>query len=205
MNYTTLADKTSLDKTILSLTDKGYKVFNTQSSTEALEKIKSIIPEGSNVMNGSSITLNQIGFTELLKNNEHKWNNLHEAIVSETDPAKQGKLRKEATLSDYYIGSVHAITEDGDIVIASNTGSQLPNVVFSSNNLIFVIGTQKIVKNLAEAMERLENHVKALEDERSKAAYGVPTSVNKILIFKGENPYMGRTVNIILVNELLGF
>lgn len=205
MNYTTLADKTSLDKTILSLSGKGYKVFNTQSSIEALEKIKEIIPEGSVLMNGSSTTLNQIGFTDFLKDNNHKWNNLHSAIVSEIDPAEQGKLRKKATLSDYYIGSVHAITEEGEMIIASNTGSQLPNIVFSSTNLVFVIGTQKIVKNLAEAMERLENHVKALEDERSKVAYGVPTSVNKIVIFKGENPYMGRTVNIILVNELLGF
>lgn len=205
MNYTTLADKTSLDRTILSLSGKGYKVFNTQSSAEALEKIKEIIPEGSVLMNGSSTTLNQIGFTDLLKDNNHKWNNLHEVIVSETDPEKQSKLRKEATLSDYYIGSVHAITEEGDMVIASNTGSQLPNIVFSSTNLVFVIGTQKIVNNLSSAMERLENHVKALEDERSKIAYGVPTSVNKIVIFKGENPYMGRTVNIVFVNELLGF
>ncbi len=205
MNYTTLADKKSLDKTILSLSGKGYKVFNTQRSSEALEKIKEIIPEGSVLMNGSSTTLNQIGFSDLLKDNNHKWNNLHEAIVSETDTEKQSKLRKEATLSDYYIGSVHAITEEGDMVIASNTGSQLPNIVFSSTNLVFIIGTQKIVNNLSSAMERLENHVKALEDERSKVAYGVPTSVNKILIFKGENPYMGRTVSIILVNELLGY
>jgi L-lactate utilization protein LutC len=205
MNYTTLADKKSLDKTILSLSGKGYKVFNTQSSSEALEKIKEIIPEGSVLMNGSSTTLNQIGFSDLLKDNNHKWNNLHEAIVSETDTEKQSILRKEATLSEYYIGSVHAITEDGEMVIASNTGSQLPNIVFSSTNLVFIIGTQKIVNNLSSAMERLENHVKALEDERSKVAYGVPTSVNKILIFKGENPYMGRTVSIILVNELLGY
>ncbi len=205
MNYTTLADKKSLDKTILSLSGKGYKVFNIQRSSEALEKIKEIIPEGSVLMNGSSTTLNQIGFSDLLKDNNHKWNNLHEAIVSETDTEEQSILRKEATLSEYYIGSVHAITEDGEMVIASNTGSQLPNIVFSSTNLVFIIGTQKIVNNLSSAMERLENHVKALEDERSKVAYGVPTSVNKILIFKGENPYMGRTVSIILVNELLGY
>lgn len=205
MNYNTLATKESLDKSILSLESKGYKVFNTQNSSEALEKIKEIIPEGVSLMNGSSTTLNQIGFTDFLKNNNHKWNNLHAAIVSETDPIKQSKLRKEATLSDYYIGSVHAITEDGDMIIASNTGSQLPNIVFSSTNLVFVIGTQKIVNNLSSAMERLESYVKLLEDERSKATYGVPTSVNKIVIFKGENTHMGRTVNIVFVNELLGF
>lgn len=205
MNYNTLPTKSSLDRTILSLSNKGYKVFSVQNSKEALKKIQEIIPDGSTIMNGSSTTLNQIGFTDLLKQNNHKWNNLHEMIVNEKDPVKQSKLRKEATISDYYIGSVHAITEDGDMVIASNTGSQLPNIVFSSNNLVLVISTQKIVSNLSEAIDRLENYVKPLEDKRSTEVYGVPTSVNKVLIFKGENPYMGRTVSVILVNEVLGF
>lgn len=205
MNYNTLPTKSSLDRTILSLSSKGYKVFSVQNSKEALKKIQEIIPDGSTIMNGSSTTLNQIGFTDLLKQNNHKWNNLHEMIVNEKDPVKQSKLRKEATISDYYIGSVHAITEDGDMVIASNTGSQLPNIVFSSNNLVLVISTQKIVSNLSEAIDRLENYVKPLEDKRSTEVYGVPTSVNKVLIFKGENPYMGRTVSVILVNEVLGF
>lgn len=205
MNYNTLPTKSSLDRTILSLSSKGYKVFSVQNSKEALKKIQEIIPDGSTIMNGSSTTLNQIGFTDLLKQNSHKWNNLHEMIVNEKDPVKQSKLRKEATISDYYIGSVHAITEDGGMVIASNTGSQLPNIVFSSNNLVLVISAQKIVSNLSEAIDRLENYVKPLEDKRSTEVYGVPTSVNKVLIFKGENPYMGRTVSVILVNEVLGF
>lgn len=205
MNYNTLPTKSSLDRTILSLSSKGYKVFSVQNSKEALKKIQEIIPDGSTIMNGSSTTLNQIGFTDLLKQNNHKWNNLHEMIVNEKDPVKQSKLRKEATISDYYIGSVHAITEDGGMVIASNTGSQLPNIVFSSNNLVLVISAQKIVSNLSEAIDRLENYVKPLEDKRSTEVYGVPTSVNKVLIFKGENPYMGRTVSVILVNEVLGF
>lgn len=205
MDYNILPDAGILEKTILSLEGKGYKVFSVQNSKEALEKIKEIVPKNASIMNGSSTTLNQIGFTDLLKNGNHDWNNLHKLIVDEKDPAKQAKLRKESSLSDYYLGSVHAITEAGDMLIASNTGSQLPNIVFSSNNLVFVIGTHKIVKNLSDAFLRLEEHVKPLEDKRSTEAYGVPSAINKVLLFKGENQYMGRTVSVIFVNEILGF
>lgn len=205
MNYNTLATTERLTKTISSLSNKGYKVHSVENNSEALETIKSLIPEGASLMNGTSKTLEAIGFTELLKSKNHKWNNLHEAIVNEKDPAKQSRLRKESTISDVYVGSVHALTENGEFLIASNTGSQMPNIVFSSNHLIFVIGTQKIVTDISDGMERIDKHVVPLEDERSKGAYGVGTALNKLLIFKGENPMIGRTIDIVLVNQILGF
>lgn len=205
MNYNTLATTERLTKTIQSLSNKGYKVHSVENTAEALEKVKSLIPDGASITNGSSKTLEAIGFTELLKSKKHNWNNLHEAIINEKDPVKQSKLRKESALSDVYLGSVHALTENGELLIASNTGSQMPNIVFSSSHLIFVIGTQKIVTDINDGMERIDKHVVPLEDERSKEAYGVGTALNKLLIFKGENPMIGRTIDIVLVNEVLGF
>lgn len=114
-------------------------------------------------------------------------------------------MRKQALLADYYLGSVHALVENGEFVIASNTGSQLPHVVYSSPNLIFVVGTQKIVPNLDEAMKRLEKYVIPLENEHMKKLYGMGTALNKLLIFKGESAYLGRKIRIILVNKQLGF
>ena len=156
-------------------------------------------------MNGSSVTLEQIGFVSFLQSGEHGWNNLHEAILAEKDPAKQSALRKQAVLSDYYLGSVHALAQTGEFVIASNTGSQLPHIVFTSPNLIFVVSTKKIVPTLADAMTRLEQHVVPLEDEHMKQKHGVGTAENKVFIFKGENPRIGRRVHMILVAEDLGF
>ncbi len=205
MDYNKLANKESLDKTVSALKQKGYGIDVVKSGQEALSKIKELIPAGASIMNGSSITLDQIGFVEYLKSGEHKWNNLHAAIVSEKDPLKQGRLRKEATLSDYYLGSVHALAETGEFIIASNTGSQLPNIVFSSQNLIFVVSIKKIVPDINSAMERLEEHVIPLENTRMEKAFGVPTQLNKILIFKGEFQMMGRKINFILVEEDLGF
>ncbi len=156
-------------------------------------------------MNGASVTLEQIGFVDYLKSGEHGWNNLHEGILAEKDPDKQKLLRNQAVLSDYYLGSVHALIETGEFVIASNTGSQLPHIVFTSPNLIFVVSTKKIVPSLPEAMKRLMEYVVPLEDKHMREKYGVGTAPNKILTFNGESSSSKRNIKMILVNEDLGF
>jgi L-lactate utilization protein LutC len=205
MKYDSLANSQSTAKTIESLKSKNYDVTLAKTSADALAKIKSLIPSGASVMNGSSKTLDQIGFVDYLKLGTHGWNNLHAAIVAEKDPVKQGLLRQQSALSDFYLGSVHALVENGEFIIASNTGSQLPHVVFTSKNLIFVVSTKKIVPTLDEAMNRLNQYILPLENARITKLYGSPTSLNKIVIFKNENPMLGRKVHIVLVEEDLGF
>ena len=205
MNYETIPSKEIVEKTVAALKERNIEVLILDTKEQALEKIKALIPKGASVMNGSSTTLEQIGFVDYLKSGAHGWSNLHEAILSEKDPAKQSGLRKQAVLSDYYLGSVHALSETGEFVVASNTGSQLPHIVFTSSNLIFVVGTQKIVPTLADAMRRLEDYVVPLEDKHMKELYGMGTMLSKIVIFKYENPMMGRKVTVILVQEKLGF
>ncbi len=205
MNYATLATKEAINTTATALKSKNIEVFVVKNKAAALETIKKLIPQGASVMNGSSVTLEQIGFVEYLKSGQHGWNNLHANIVAEKDKAKQGLLRKQAALSDYYLGSVHALVENGEFIIASNTGSQLPHIVFTSPNLIFVVSAKKIVPTLAEAMKRLEEYVIPLEDKHMMEKFGSGTALNKIVIFKNENPMMGRKVRMILVEEELGF
>ena len=205
MDYKTLADDKVINQTIAALKGNGVEGLVVANGAEALAKIKELIPAGASVMNGSSRTLEQIGFVDLLKAGKHGWNNLHDGILAEQDKAKQGLLRKQAVLSDYYLGSVHALISTGEFLIASNTGSQLPHVVFTSPNIIFVVGAQKIVPNMAEAMNRLEKYVVPLEDENMKQKYGVGTQISKVVIFKKENPIIGRKVRMIIVKESLGF
>ncbi len=206
MEYNTLASPEVVARTASALNEHGTETLTVKDGAAALEKIKELIPPGASVMNGSSVTLEQIGFIDYLKANQHGWNNLHAAIVAEQDKDKKASLRRQALLSDYYLGSVHAVAATGEFVIASNTGSQLPHVVFSSPNLIFVVSTQKIVPTLDEAIKRLEDYVVPLEDEHMKKLYGVGTMLSKIVIFRRENQAItGRKVKMILVNEKLGF
>lgn len=205
MHYTTLALDVQVEKAVSALKENNMESIVVASGKDAFEKIKELVPKGVSVMNGSSTTLIQIGYVDYLKEGAHGWNNLHDAILAEKDPAKQAELRKHSVVSDYYLGSVHAVTEDGRLVFASNTGSQLPHVAFTSPNLVLVVSTKKIVPNLEEAMSRIQNDIIPLEDERMKKMYGVGTQWSKTFILNKENPTMGRKILVIFVKEDLGF
>lgn len=205
MKYNTLATKEVIDETIKNLATNNVEGIFVGTGKDALEKIKQLIPAGVSVMNGASVTLEQIGFVDYLKSEHHGWNNLHKGIIDEKDAAKQMILRKHAVLSDYYLGSVHALSQTGEFIVASNSGSQLPHVVYTSPNLIFVVGAQKLAPNLDEAMKRLDEYVLPLEDNHMMEKYKIHTYPSKILIFKRESTFSQRKVRMIIVNESLGF
>jgi L-lactate utilization protein LutB len=205
MSYDTLASQEIVSKTSTALQKKGYTVMVVENGSQALDAIKKLIPNGASIMNGASATLEEIGYVEYLKFGKHHWNDLHAVVTAESNPVKRQILRKQALTSDYYLGSVHALTETGDFVIGSNTGSQLPHIVFSSPNLIFVVGTQKIVPTLTDAIKRLKEYDVPLEDAHMRKLYNIGTMLSKIVIFQNENPRLGRKVTVILVGEKLGY
>jgi hypothetical protein len=117
---------------------------------------------------------------------------------------KQAELRRKSVTADYFLGSVHAVTQAGEVVIASNTGSQLAPYSYSSQNVIWIVGAQKIVLNLEEGMRRIREYCLPLEDNRMKQAGFKGSSIGKILIFEREN-LPNRKITLLLINEKLGF
>jgi L-lactate utilization protein LutC len=205
MRYDQLASDISVATTAKGLAERGMAAEVLSNGAAALARIKELIPKGVTVMNGSSVTLEQIGFVEYLKSGEHGWNNLHAGILAENDKEKRAALRQQSSLSEYYLGSVHALAETGEFLIASNTGSQLPHIVFTSANLVYVVSTKKIVPTLADAFNRLDEHVIPLEDKHMMDLYKVHTFPSKTVVVRRENPMMGRKVTVLLVAEDLGF
>src|SRR5665213_2195859 len=205
MDYTKLASKESVEKASAALTTHSFKPMTLATGQDAFEYIKKTIPAGASVMNGASTTLQQIGYVDYLKAGTHGWNNLQAAVVAEKDPAKQTVLRKQSVISDFYVGSVHAATETGELVIASNSGSQMPELAYTSPNLILIVSTKKIVRTVQDAFDRIEKHVVPLEDARMKQVAGYGTAHNKTLILHAENPALGRSVHVVFVQEDLGF
>jgi len=203
--FNTRASQESIEKTVQALEANGFQPEVAENRVEALERIKALIPKDASIHNGASTTLQEIGYIDYLKSDTHGWNNLHATILAETDTEKQNKLRRESAFSEYYLGSVHALSETGEMVIASNSGSQMPHLVFTSPNIILVVGTQKITPTLADAIQRLEEYVIPLEDKRAMEAYKSHTMNAKTLILHKENPMWGRKVHVILVKEPLGF
>ena len=112
------------------------------------------------------------------------------------------EIRRLGASPDFMAGSVQAVTEDGHVLAASATGGQLGPYVSGAGKIVWVVGAQKIVKNLDEGFRRIEEYVLRLEDERTWKAYSLHTSLNKVLVINKERP--GR-ITLILVKEELGF
>ncbi|MEK7079816.1 MAG: lactate utilization protein [Patescibacteria group bacterium] len=205
MNYDTLADTSTLTKTSAALAAHNFTSEVVASKEDALAKIKELIPANASITNGASRTLEQIGYLDYLKEGSHEWKDLQSEVIKEEDAGKRAALRRAASVSDYYLGSAHAVTEEGELFFASNSGSQFPQLAFTATNLILVVGAHKIVPTLDEARARLITRILPLEDENMKQKYGYGTQHNKTLILHNENPAMGRRVHVIFVNEVLGF
>lgn len=205
MSTSTSAVSNNVEVASGALKNNNFNSVFVDTKEEALQMIKDMIPAGASIMNGSSTTLHEIGYVEYVKSGEHQWKDLHAEILTEKDPKRQGDLRRQSVLSDYYLGSAHAVTETGQLVFASNSGSQLPHLAFTSKNIILVVSTNKIVPTLEDAFTRIQETIIPLEDERMKKAHGYGTSWTKTLVLNKENPALGRNVTIIFVNEKLGF
>jgi hypothetical protein len=200
-----LPSKETIDRTIAALKGRGINAEFVPNRQEALELVAGLVPSGAELMTASSRTLDEIGFLALLKSGKHQWTSLNDIVYGEKDPAKRAELRKRSVNVDYFLGSVHAITEAGETIVASASGSQIPSYAFTSKNVIWVAGTQKIVPNLEEGLRRVREHSLDLESARMKSL-GFPGSmIAKILIVEREPAQLGRKVSMILVNEKLGF
>jgi hypothetical protein len=157
-------------------------------------------------MTGGSVTLRQIGFEEILISGNHPWRNFKADLLAEKDPVKQSIMRREGTLAEFFLGSVNALAETGELVFASASGSQLPAYAYSSRNVIWVVGAQKITPTLEDALRRVREYVLPLEDQRQKSLGNKAGSrINRILIIEGEPAYLRRNLTLILVNQVLGF
>ena len=204
MKYETLASKDVVKRTMEALKTRNVNAELVNTKEEALTKINALIPPGKEVMTGSSTTLNEIGFTDMLKSGKHPWKNLKGQILAEKDPGKQMELRKKSVTSEYFLGSVHAVVETGEILIVNATGSSIPSDAYSSDNVIWIVGTQKIVPTLEEGFKRIREYCFPLEDKRMKSIGSPGTTIGKYLIFEKEIN-KNRKINLIFVNEKLGF
>lgn len=204
VNYTTIPADEIIEKVAENLRSRNITPIIVATKDEALAEIKKLIPAGGSVMNGSSQTLAEIGFVDYLKKGEHGWSNVHDEILKEKDSVKQARLRKESVLADYFLGSVHAITEAGQLLIASASGSQLPSYAFTSDNVIWVASANKIVPDREAGFKRIDDHVFPLENKRMQGVGYPGSTIGRVLVFEREI-MPNRHLTMILVKEQLGF
>lgn len=200
--WTKLADSKSIKKTIAALKENGIEAVVVNTGEEAKQKVLELIPKGSEVMTVSSVTLQEIGVDSEI-NESGRFHSLRNKIYSMDYKTQRQEMSRLGAAPDFVVGSVHAVTQDGHVLIASASGSQLPAYVYGAGSVIWVVGAQKIVKDTSEGIKRIYEYVLPLEDERARKAYGVGSGVHKLLILNQEKT-VGR-ITLILVKEKLGF
>ncbi len=199
---TKTADAASIQRTIEALAARNIEAILVNSGEEALARLKELVPEGSEVFVNTSETLSTIGYTAYMHGND-RYANLHDQMMALPDLAEQREFRRKTTTADYFVGSVQAIAETGEIVVASGSGSQIGAYSYGAKRLILVAGTQKICPSLAEAEARtrgytLGRHDRWLEDQGREAA-----PIGKYLVMEHE-PMAGR-ITLVLIPETLGW
>ncbi len=203
-DFTQLAEKNALDTTVKALEKNGFKVLVAENSEEAKKLFFETVPKGASVMNNTSRTLKDTGIQDILENSGD-YDSVHKKVLA-MDKEKDGRRINELrSVVDWAAGSFHAVTQDGHIMIASGSGSQIPGYAYGANHVVFVAGTHKVVKDLDEGLERIYNHSLPLESERINQVYNTTAGSNprRILIMNTEaNP---ERTTVILVKEVLGF
>lgn len=171
----------------------------------ALELVAKAIPNGASVGQAGSTSLHELGWSDFCKAHPDKWNNLHAKKLAESDPAKQAAINELG--ADYFVSSVSAVTEDGELLACDLTGSRVGAFPSTAGHLVIVVGAQKLVKNLAEAHQRQNEFCLPVESARVRVVYKVPASrINNLVELRGANPWgaPGR-VHLIICKEAIGF
>ncbi len=137
--------------------------FSVKDKKEALPKILSMIPEGSTVGFGDSVTLRQIGLVDALEKGNYTFLNPWKSGIS---AAENIQLKKRALTSDVFVTGTNAVTLDGQIVNVDALGNRVAAMLFGPKKVIIVVGINKIVENLQEALDRIRNMVAPLNVRR---------------------------------------
>jgi acyl-CoA hydrolase len=199
--FSTLPDEDALQATVVALEEHGFSVEVVGDLDAARQAVLARIPDGSSVMTNTSVTLAETGLADAI-NDGGRWESARNKMFALDFATQVQQMKAIGGQPDYALGSVHAVTRDGTVVIASASGSQLASYAWGAANVIFVVGAQKLVPTLEAAHERIYQHSLPLEDARAQAAYGQRSQVGKILEIHQELP--GR-IHVVLIRELVGF
>lgn len=200
--YAAPGDEIAIAAAADALAARGYDVRRVPDRAAAREVALTLLPEGAEVFTASSVTVEAIGLTKAIEESGRYIATRPQLIAM--DPATQmSEMRRLGAAPEWVVGSVHALTLDGDLVIASASGSQLASMAYGAQHVLFVIGAQKIVPDLDTAMRRIRDYSLPLEHVRTREAYGMGSAVHKVLTLDGD--FEEGRIHVLLLDEPLGY
>ena len=184
-----------------NLQASNFEVVVVQTGAEAKAEVLKRIPDGARIHSGKSKTLEDIGlFDTLMGSDEYDF--VRKQTLKLDRITQRREMVKLGATPDLMINSVQAVTEAGQLVVVSASGSQIGAISAGGEKLILVVGSQKIVADLDAAFQRIQEHVFPYEDARLLEMLGIHTAWTRTLILEREfTP--GRTT-VILVRDPVG-
>ena len=202
MAWDTVASDDSISRAVAALKANGIDAVVVNTGAEAKKKVLELLPEKAEVMTMTSVTLDTIGLTQEI-NESGKYDSAKKKMMSMDKKTQGSEIQKLGAAPDWVVGSVHAVTEDGKVIVASATGSQLPAYSYGAGKVLWVAGAQKVVKSVDDGLSRISEYTFPLEDARARKAYGMGSGINKLLVLNKE--FSPGRITLILVKEKLGF
>jgi hypothetical protein len=202
MEFTKMANDEQIKRIAEALEANNIHAIIAGNGVEAKRIFFELIPDGAEVFLGASVTLEKLGIKDEV-DKSGRYDALRPKMFAMNRETQGREIRKLGGAPDYAAGSVQAVTEAGQVLIASNTGSQLGPYAAGAGKVIWVVGAQKLVKDLNEGLRRIQEYCYPREEEHMQQLYKIGTSVNKILIVKRE--FRPGRMTMIIVKEELGF
>lgn len=201
-----------LRKTLLkNLEKRHFEAYYCPTAAEAIEKALSLMPAGSSVTWGGSMTIRDMGLTQAVKDGDYN------VIDRDTakDPAEMREMMRQGLLTDFYLTSTNAITEDGILVNIDGNGNRVASICYGPNHVIVLCGLNKVAQDLDAAVKRVRGYVAPVNSMRFMGK--TPCTVdgvchnctspecicNQVLITRVCRP-AGR-IKVILIGEDRGF
>jgi hypothetical protein len=195
------ASEESIQNAAKALKAHNFSVEVVDTVAQARAYVNSILPKDQTILTASSETVRLSGLDEDI-NRSGGFNALRPQLEKMDRSTQRAEMRKLSASPDVVVGSVHAVTEDGRVVAASASGSQLGPYAGTAGRVIWVVGSQKVVRDMDAAMRRLQYYAYPKEDIRAREKYGMPTAMLKVLTINGDFP--GRST-VVIVRETIGF
>jgi len=196
-------DQGRIKRTFSALEDRGVDCTYVSDRAAALALLQTWLPNGASVAHGSSTTLSEIGLVDYLQHNNSPYRYLNDEWRRESDAAARYRLRARLSLeAEWYLGSVQAICETGQVIGADASGSRQAFYIFGPPQVIWVAGVNKLVPSLEDGFRRVHEVALPQEDQRMKNQGASGSYVGKLVVYEREKP--GR-ISLILVGQSLGF
>jgi len=204
--FSTIPSDQVIDETIKALEQNDFHAQVVPDMQSAKEVALALLPKGAEVFAVTSKTLEATGLKDIIDESGQYTSVRKELLELAEQPDTEKKRKQVGSTPDYVIGSAHALTQDGKILVASGTGSQLAAEVYGAEHVIYVVGAQKIVRDMQDGIERIETHTVPLESKRIQEVYNnkdAQTNFSRLFIYN-KNSY-NRDVQIIIIKENVGF